>query len=263
MIYHRAVTGFADVGIGLENAAAVQVYNNTILLQSGYPNAIEYRFAGTTAEIYNNLANTLIRQRDGATGTLGNNLTTAQAAWFVAPATGDLHLASRREAVVDQGRSVSGLVTDIDGDPRPQGAGIDIGADEFVEATYAAWRAANFSGTDLTNDAISGPNADPDGAGMSNYARYAFNLAARGSVAAPLTVGVPASSGGSTYFTITFNRRSAATDLSYIVESSHDLATWTPLQTYAPGIPTSVTVLDSVPMSSVPRRFLRVRVTTP
>jgi hypothetical protein len=263
MIYHRAVTGFADVGIGLENAAAVQVYNNTILLQSGYPNAIEYRFASTTAEIYNNLANTLIRQRDGATGTLGNNFTTAQAAWFVAPATGDLHLASRRAAVVDQGRSVSGLVADIDGDPRPQGAGIDIGADEFVEATYADWRAANFSGTDLTNDAVSGPNADPDAAGLSNFGRYAFNFPARGPVAAPLTVGVPATSGGSTYFTITFNRRSAATDLSYIVEVSNDLATWTPLQTNAPGTPTHVTVQDAVPMASASGRFLRILVTTP
>jgi len=266
MIYHRAVTGFADVGIGLENAAAVQVYNNTILLQSGYPNAIEYRFAVTTAEIYNNLANTIIRQRDGATGSLGNNLTTATAAWFVAPATADLHLASRLAAVVDQGRSVSGLVADIDGDLRPQGAGIDIGADEYVEAqpaTFADWRAANFSDTDLTDDAISGPNADPDAAGLSNFGRYAFNLPARGPVASSLTVGVPATAGGSTYFTINFNRRSAATDLSYMVESSNDLATWTPMQTYAPGTPTRVTVQDTVPMDSAPSRFLRVHVTTP
>jgi hypothetical protein len=130
---------------------------------------------------------------------------------------------------------------------------------------YAAWRAANFSGTDLTSDTISGPLADPDGAGLVNYARYAFGLAARGPVAPPVTQGT-ADSGGQRYVTLTFNRRATASDLSYILEASNDLATWSPVpgQTFAPGSG-PITAQDSVALGTtgVTRRFLRLRVTAP
>jgi hypothetical protein len=48
---------------------------------------------------------------------------------FVDPATGDYHIGSdsaARDAGVD-----AGVGSDIDGDPRPQDAGYDIGADEY------------------------------------------------------------------------------------------------------------------------------------
>ncbi len=265
MLYHRAVAGFADVGIGLESAANVQVYNNTIFLQSGYPHAIEYRFAATNAQIYNNLTNALIRQRDGATATLGNNLTTAQASWFVAPASGDLRLASRVASVVDQGRTIGGLVADFDSELRPQGASIDIGADEFTEAPpaiYATWRAANFTGADLTNDATSGPAADPESVGVTNFQRYAFGLPARGPVAPPGTAGTVEDS-GQRYLTLTFPRRTAAADLSYVVEASADLATWTAAATYGPGASSPVIHRDTVATTAATRRFLRVRAMVP
>lgn len=131
--------------------------------------------------------------------------------------------------------------------------------------TYAAWRTSSFSGADLTNDAISGPNADPDGCGLTNYARYAFNLAPRGAVGAPVildTVG----EGAARVLRLTFPRRAMATDLSYSVEASTDLVAWTPVpgQTYAPGTPSTVTAQDSVALGAGPtRRFLRIRVTQP
>jgi hypothetical protein len=132
MIYHNAVEGFADVAIAVESAPDAQVYNNTIYQEHGYPNAIEYRFTATTGVlIANNLTNKAISGRDGATGSLSHNVTNAQASWFVDSTAGDLHLKSILRTVVDQGRIISGLTSDFDGDPRPQGAAIDIGADEY------------------------------------------------------------------------------------------------------------------------------------
>ncbi|MBK8479423.1 MAG: hypothetical protein IPL39_25010 [Opitutaceae bacterium] len=131
-------------------------------------------------------------------------------------------------------------------------------------ANYAAWRSASF-GAEAGNDAISGPLADPDGAGVTNFARYAFALPARGPVANPITLGT-ATSASASYLTLTFNRRAVATDLSYIVEASTDLATWTavPGRTYSAGAD-PITAQDVVALSTsgTPRRFLRLRITAP
>jgi len=132
MIYHDSSEDFSDVAIGLEDARNSQVYNNTIFMVNSYPNAIEYRFGSTTGvQIYNNLTNRAIIARDGASGTVANNITSAQVDWFVSPSSGNLHLSSSVYSVVDQGRNVSGLTNDFDGESRPKGGGIDIGADEL------------------------------------------------------------------------------------------------------------------------------------
>ena len=133
MIYHSANGApFADVGIALAESSNTAVYNNTLIFDNSYPTAIEYRFATTTGVlIANNLSNRTITARDGGTGTLGNNVTTATAALFTARAVGNLHLPSALPGIVDAGRVIAGLTDDIDGQARPFGAGIDIGADEF------------------------------------------------------------------------------------------------------------------------------------
>lgn len=137
MIYHAANAGqFADVGIYLDQSPGTQVYNNTIFMENGYPRSIEYRFAETSnVLVVNNLTNKPIMARDGATGTVGSNVQTASRIWFVNPPQGDLHLPAANASVVDAGRSVTGLVDDYDGNQRPQGIGIDIGADEWLVST--------------------------------------------------------------------------------------------------------------------------------
>ncbi len=163
------------------------------------------------------------------------------------------------------GDSTTSLALDFDGEARPQGTGIDIGADEFGEAppaaTYATWRAAHFTGADRTDDAISGPLADPDGCGVKNLVRYAHDLPARGPVANPITVDTVDTIAGRV-LTLTFPRRAEANDLTYLLESSPDLITWLPVEnrTFGPGS-SPFTAEDVVPLDSAPRRFVRLRIT--
>lgn len=135
MIYHDSSEGFADVGIGLESAVNAQVYNNTIFMEQSYLNAIEYRFTTTTGTfIANNITNKAITRREGAYAEVTNNVTHAEASWFVNPAEGDLHLSTAISDVVDQGQSISGLTDDFDGSSRPEGNSYDIGADEYINS---------------------------------------------------------------------------------------------------------------------------------
>lgn len=140
MIYHAANAGqFADVSIYLVESPGTEVYNNTIFMENDYPRSIEYRFASTSnVLIVNNLTNKPIMSRDGASGTVGSNVEIASRSWFVNPTQGNLHLSTANTSVVDSGRTVPGLLDDYDGDKRPQGNGIDIGADEFSLSTTEA-----------------------------------------------------------------------------------------------------------------------------
>lgn len=140
LIMNNMVHTTRDVGIGLETSPNTRVYNNSAYTEN-YSNSIEYRFAATTGvKIYNNLTNRTIAGRDGGTGDLRSNRTNAQANWFVSAASGDLHLASSRTDVVEQGLTISAVAVDYDRQARLQGAAYDIGADEFMPTfSYLLW----------------------------------------------------------------------------------------------------------------------------
>ena len=139
MIYHSANGDpFADAGIALADSPNSQVYNNTIYQEHSFQWALEYRFAATTSTlIVNNLTNKPVMARDGATGTAGNNVANAASSLFTQVSSGNLHLVKSSSGVTDAGRTVSGLTNDFDGNARPQGSGIDIGADELAGAAQA------------------------------------------------------------------------------------------------------------------------------
>lgn len=87
-IYHNSTRG--DAGIILESANDVVILSNIILMENDYPNAIEYRYKGTTGvEIIGNITNKIIKQRDGAQATIQDNITDAKISDYNDPANGD------------------------------------------------------------------------------------------------------------------------------------------------------------------------------
>ncbi|MGD9200661.1 MAG: hypothetical protein PVI26_03780 [Chitinispirillia bacterium] len=137
MIYHKKFDGpdRGDVGIALESSPNTRIYNNTVFLEHEYTNSIEYRFSETNnVYIANNLTNKRILSRNGAEATLECNYENAEANWFENANSGNLHINSHELVqIIDRGANITGLDNDFDGNLRPNGSGIDIGADEFFE----------------------------------------------------------------------------------------------------------------------------------
>lgn len=128
-IYRSGTIAFSDVGISVRNSPNTEVANNTIIIHGGYPNAIEYRFTSTTGvKIVNNLTDAAITQRDGATATLSNNVTNAQASWFVNESIGDLDLTAAATGAIGHGVYLPEVPTDYNGKPRPSSGPTNVGA---------------------------------------------------------------------------------------------------------------------------------------
>jgi hypothetical protein len=131
-IYRNASIA-GDAAIGVFDSPRTQVLHNTILASGTYPSLIEYRFPGTTGVVVaNNLLDGSVLARDGATGTVNGNYSQASASMFVNPTAGDLHLLPGAAAVIDRAAAVANCADDWDGQPRPQGAAWDTGADEYT-----------------------------------------------------------------------------------------------------------------------------------
>jgi hypothetical protein len=125
---------------------------------------------------------------------------------------------------------------------------------------FQQWQ-TNYFGTIANPDAAF--DQDPDADGLNNLQEYAFgsvpNLA--GSAILP-DVG---QSGN--YLTITVPRNSSATDVSYEVQASTNLLTWSTVQTLSATSPapagSTVTYTNATPFSATPHQFLRVNVSLP
>lgn len=127
------------------------------------------------------------------------------------------------------------------------------------------WRSLKFSASQLTNANFSGPDADADGDGLSNFLEFAFD---RDPLAASSTTTILVGVNGSTgRLVVTFRRARSASELTYTVEGSSDLTHWRTLIINPlgdPGVGTDITVSDApLTTEDQTRRFLRLRVTTP
>lgn len=136
MVFNDGAGPHTDVGIGLEYAANVRVDNNTVVVRN-YWAPMEYRFAGSSNVVFrNNLVSAPIQRRDDAPlAPRTNNLERIEASWFRDFAAGDLRLTAAATPALHAGQALDDFRDDVDGRPRPQGAGWDVGASEFGAET--------------------------------------------------------------------------------------------------------------------------------
>lgn len=125
-----------------------------------------------------------------------------------------------------------------------------------VGVTYSSWAA----GKGLTgNNAL--PTAILANDGLNNLYKYALGLDPfttynPGNAALPQVVTAP----DTQHLQLSFN--GAATDVTYRVQASSDLVTWTDIQVYTGGTaPGPQTVLDTQLIGATPKRFMRLTMT--
>jgi hypothetical protein len=131
-----------------------------------------------------------------------------------------------------------------------------------ASSPWKTWVTSTFSADEAQDPKVSGPLANPAGDGISNLLKYAFNADPK--AVTPNLLPVLAVDGD--HITFTYQRNNAAYDLTYVVERSQDLTTWT---TVTP----STTVLSddgftsllqaAFPRGAATKLLLRLRVVTP
>ena len=127
---------------------------------------------------------------------------------------------------------------------------------------WLTWVTSTFSADEAQDPTISGPQANPTGDGISNLLKYALNADPKSPT--PNLLPVLALDGDN--LTYTYQQNDAATDLTYVLEQSQDLTTWTP------STPNTSLLSDdgntrviqaTLPRGTGTQLMLRLRVVTP
>ena len=132
---------------------------------------------------------------------------------------------------------------------------------------FERWQLAEFTAEQLAQPGVGGELDDPDRDGICNLLECALGLNPNQAS----SVGLPVGDISGEYLTLSFNREKDATDITYRVEATGDLSSsWAEIwnstsEPYGGGGNASelVTVQDTVPVSTAPRRFMRLKVTKP
>lgn len=131
-----------------------------------------------------------------------------------------------------------------------------------VGGNYTAWLAARFSTDELNNPLTSGVNADPDADGWSNLMEYALGLEPK----VANTTALPQVTTSASEWVYTYTRPGDRSDVTYAVEASTTLASWT-----IEGVTHELASTDAVagtqtwraryPMAGAANAFFRLRAT--
>ena len=130
--------------------------------------------------------------------------------------------------------------------------------------TFDLWQADVFTAKELLNPAIGDAGSDFDGDGLSNFLEYGLNTNPRSFETGPH---VPIVTEVNGRLAITFEQWKGATDISYTVEMSSDLHIWTEVQTVENVLDNgdgtqTVTISDDLPLLGMPRRFVRIAISS-
>lgn len=199
----------------------------------------------------------------GATG-LANIITSASIG-FANEAGGDYHLAAGSPALDAAAALPAGALPAFAqyyhhglGVLRHRaGAADDLGAFESV-LPVDAWLVAHF-GLDAATPSIAGDLADPDGDQSGNLLEYALDH----DPLLPTAHLLPGAANEGGYATMNIARNVSATDVTFSVEVSGDLATWQNGPSFTTALidaPAQLKVRDNVAVSAGSRRFIRLRV---
>ena len=110
--------------------------------------------------------------------------------------------------------------------------GIVLSVSHRELATFLEWQTASFSAQDLTNPAVSGAQADPDGDRFANALEYALDLRPSLVDDNPLSFGVERDESGTPVaITLSFPWAKGMTDAEYEVVRSSDLNDWETVET--------------------------------
>lgn len=129
-----------------------------------------------------------------------------------------------------------------------------------VATGFTAWRNTNFTGEELANPAISGPNAVLTSDGLSNLMKYALGFAPK-----ETAVALPSVITTGEDWIYTYRRPADRSDVTYVVERSTDLAVWNTSGVTHELVSSSdgVETWRATVAKSFPNVFFRLRITQP
>jgi len=131
-----------------------------------------------------------------------------------------------------------------------------------VSSNFDSWASGKFTGAELADPTKSGPNAVYGLDGFPNLVKYALGLDPKQNVVA----GLPTVSVQGTDWVYTYTRPSGVIDVTYAVEFSTDLASWTTTGATLEFVSTTAgidTWRARYPLTSATNIFFHLKVTRP